>query len=74
MLRCVEPIWTTRPEAARKVRQRIRTVLRWCQAHGFVQFNMAGEVIDCALPPMPRVQSHFGSLPYSEVADALALV
>lgn len=43
VLRCVEPIWTTRPEAARKVRQRIRTVLRWCHAHGFVQFNMAGE-------------------------------
>ena len=29
VLRCVEPIWTTRPEAARKVRQRIRTALRW---------------------------------------------
>jgi len=74
VLRCVEPIWTTRPEAARKVRQRIRTVLRWCQAHGFVQTNMSGEVIDGALPPMPRVQSHFRSLPYAEVADALALV
>jgi len=74
VLRCVEPIWTTRPEAARKVRQRIRTVLRWCQAHGLVQTNMAGEVIDGALPPMPRVQPHFRSLPYAEVADALALV
>ena len=74
VLRCVEPIWTTRPEAARKVRQRIRTVLRWCQAHGYVHTNMAGEVIDGALPPMPRVQSHFRSLPYTEVADALALV
>ncbi len=74
VLECLEPIWTTRPEAARKVRQRIRTVLRWCQAHGYVQFNMAGEVIDGALPPMPRVQSHFRSLPYTEVADALAVV
>ena len=42
VLRCVEPIWTTRPEAARKVRQRIRTALRWCQAHGYVAFNVAG--------------------------------
>ena len=74
VLGCLEPIWTTRPEAARKVRQRIRTVLRWCQAHGYVQFNMAGEVIDGALPPMPRVRSHFRSLPYAEVADALAVV
>ncbi len=74
VLRCVEPIWTTRPEAARKVRQRIRTALRWCQAHGYVTFNVAGEVIDGALPPMPRVQSHFRSLPYQEVAKALAVV
>ena len=36
VLGCVEPIWTTRTETARKVRQRIRTVLRWCQAHGYV--------------------------------------
>ena len=74
VLRCVEPIWATRTETARKVRQRIRTVLRWCQAHGYVQFNMAGEVIDGALPPMPRVKSHFRSLPYTEVADALETV
>ena len=74
VLRCVEPIWTTRPEAARKVRQRIRTTLRWCQAHGYVQFNVAGEAIDGALPPMPRVASHFRSLPYTEVGEALAVV
>ena len=74
VLRCVEPMWATRTETARKVRQRIRTVLRWCQAHGYVQFNMAGEVIDGALPPMPRVKSHFRSLPYTEVAEALETV
>lgn len=74
VLRCVEPMWATRTETARKVRQRIRTVLRWCQAHGYVQFNMAGEVIDGALPPKPRVKSHFSSLPYTEVAEALETV
>ena len=46
VLGCVEPIWTTRTETARKVRQRIRTVLRWCQAHGYVTANAAGEAID----------------------------
>jgi len=74
ILRVLTPIWTTRPEVARKTRQRIRTVLRWAMAHGYVQFNFAGEVIDGALPPMPRVKSHFRSLPYVEVADALAVV
>ena len=74
VLRGLTPIWTTRPEVARKTRQRIRTIMRWAMAHGYVQFNVAGEAIDGALPPMPRVQSHFRSLPYSEVADALAVV
>ena len=74
VLRVLTPIWTTRPEVARKTRQRIRTILRWAMAHGFVQLNMAGEVIDGALPPMPRVKSHFRSLPYTEVAEALATV
>ncbi len=74
VLRVLTPIWTTRPEVARKTRQRIRTILRWAMAHGYVQFNVAGEVIDGALPPMPKVQSHFRSLPYGEVADALAVV
>ncbi|MCY4037162.1 MAG: tyrosine-type recombinase/integrase [bacterium] len=74
VLRVLTPIWTTRPEVARKTRQRIRTILRWAMAHGYVQFNMAGEVIEGALPPMPRVKSHFRSLPYPEVADALAVV
>ena len=74
VLGCVEPIWTTRTETARKVRQRIRTVLRWCQARGHVTVNAAGETIDGALPPMPRVKAHFRSLPYAEVAEALAVV
>jgi len=74
VFRVLTPIWTTRPEVARKTRQRIRTILRWAMAHGYVHYNVAGEAIDGALPPMPRVQSHFRSLPYTEVADALAVV
>ncbi len=74
VLRILTPIWTTRPEAARKTRQRIRTIFRWCQAHGYITLNVAGEVIDGALPPMPRVKSNFRSLPYPEVSEALAVV
>ena len=34
VLRVLTPIWTTRPEAARRVRQQMRTVFRWAMAHG----------------------------------------
>ena len=74
VLHVLTPIWTTLPETARRVRQRIRTVLRWCMAHGFVEHNVAGEAIDGALPPMPQVKEHLRSLPYHEVGAALRTV
>lgn len=74
VLNVLEPIWGVRQETARRVRQRIRTVLKWCMHHDFVKVNAAGEVIDGALPPMPRLKNHFRSLPYREVADALATI
>ena len=58
----------------RKQRNRIRAVLSWCQAHGFIEHNVAGEMIDGALPAMPAVKEHFRALPYTEVPAALETV
>ena len=74
VLRVLTPIWTTRPETARRVRQRMRTVFRWGMAHDFMESNPAGEAIDGALPPMPKVKAHLRSLPYQEVGSALEIV
>ena len=71
VLAVLTPIWTAKPETARRVRQRIRTVLKWGMAHGYVEHNAAGEGIDGALPPMPRVKAHFRALPHGEVSGAL---
>ena len=74
VLRALTPIWTAKPETARRVRQRIRTVLKWAQAHGHVEHNVAGDMIDGALPSMPKVKAHQRALPYRDVAAALAKV
>ena len=74
VLAILGPIWSAKPETARRVRQRIRTVLKWGQAHGYVEHNSAGEGIDGALPPMPRVKAHFRALPYAEVPAALETI
>lgn len=74
VLAVLTPLWTTKREAARKLRQRIRTTLRWCQAHGYVEHNMAGEAISGALPAMPSVRAHYRALPYAEVSEALATI
>ena len=74
VLRILTPIWGVRMETARRVRQRIRTVLKWAMAHKFVRHNVAGETIDGALPPMPRVKNHLRALPYSQVSMLLQTV
>ena len=74
VLAVLEPIWAVRPETARRVRQRIRTVLRWCEAHDYCTGNAAGEALNGALPPMPRLKAHHRALPYLEVAEALEAV
>lgn len=74
VLRMLTPIWTSKPEYARKLRQRVRLILEWCQAHGYVHTNIAGEEIGGALPSMPSVKEHHRSLPYKEVSKALDII
>ena len=68
------PIWTEKPEIARKLRQRIRATFEWAQAHGHCESNPAGESINGALPSQPAVKSHFRALPYHEIPEALATI
>lgn len=71
VLRVLTPIWASKPELARRVRQRIRNTLSWAQAHGFVEHNYAGEIIDGALPAMPAIKAHMRAIPYRDVADTM---
>ena len=43
-------------------------------AHGFVAHNAAGEAIDGALPPMPKVKNHLRALPCGEVGAPVEAV
>ncbi len=74
VLRVLTPIWSSRPETARRVRQRIRATLPWAWAHGYVGSNAAGEGIEGALPEMPAAKQDFRALRYREVAAALETV
>ena len=74
VLRVLSPIWGVRMETARRVRQRIRAILKWSMAHGYIDHNVAGETIDGALPPMPKVKNHLRALPYNEVGELIGAV
>ena len=74
VLRCLTPIWTTKAETARKLRQRIRSVFGWAMAHEHVAVNPAGEAIGAALPTMPKQKAHYRALGYDDVPAALGTV
>ncbi|WP_419922327.1 tyrosine-type recombinase/integrase [Candidatus Poriferisodalis sp.] len=75
VLDVLEPIWLDKPETARRVRQRIRKVLAWTMArHESILSNAAGEAIDAALVPQPKVKAHQRAIHYSEVPTALAAI
>ena len=74
VLSVLTPIWSTKHETGRRVRQQVRAVFSYAMAHGHIQINPAGELIDAALPTMPAVKEHFRALPYQEVTAALAAV
>ena len=74
VLDVLTPIWSTRPETAQHVRQRMRTIFKWAMANELIETNPAGEAIEGALPSMPKVKAHLRALPYQEVGSALKTV
>ena len=71
VLSILTPIWTEKSQTARRLRQRIRAVFSWCQAHGYVESNPAGEGINGALPKMPSIKENFRAAHYNDVTEAL---
>lgn len=61
-------IWLTKPETARRLRQRIRTVIDWAVAKGYRDASLAMPVIDKALPKQTAKVRHHSAVPYSEMA------
>jgi integrase len=71
VLKVLEPIWTTKPETAGRVRGRIESILDWARVRGY----RAGENparwrghLDKLLPARSKVQrvEHHAALPYAE--------
>jgi integrase len=71
VLNVLTPIWSVKPETARRVRQRIGLVLDWSKAKGWRDSGSPTREIGKALPTHPRTQRHQPSMPYSEVPGFL---
>ena len=69
----LSPIWSTKPGAARIVRQRIGAVLKWAVAKGYREDNAAGDAITAALPRNSG-HKHHKAVPHSEVGEVIQRV
>ena len=74
VLRCLSPIWTSKPAAAGKARSRISAVFRWCIGRNLRSDNP----VDRAVVALPRVngpgREHYRALPHQEVRAALRAI
>jgi hypothetical protein len=72
VLKALEPIWSTKPETASRVRGRIESVLDWATARGYRQGENPARWrghLDALLPAKTKVRrvEHHAALPYAEM-------
>lgn len=68
VLKVLTPIWLTKPETARRVRQRLKTVLEWARAAGHRSGENPVDLIGDALPKASKANvEHHAALPFAEV-------
>ncbi len=73
VLRALTVIWTSKPETARRVKQRISTVMNWSVAKGF-RADDPTQSINQVLPKNPNKQKHRKSIHYDQVAECIKSV
>ncbi|MCC7328166.1 MAG: integrase arm-type DNA-binding domain-containing protein [Burkholderiales bacterium] len=67
VLRVLSPIWLAKPETARRVRQRMRTVLDWAKAAGHRTGDNPVDSVEQGLPKHADRAEHHAALPYASV-------
>jgi integrase len=65
-------IWLTKPETARRVRQRVGAVLDWAYSKGWRDAEAPMRSITKGLPRQPRNDKHHAALAYTDVPGFLS--
>ena len=73
VMHALTPIWLTKSETARRVKQRIGVVMKWAIAQGYRQ-NDPCNGIEQALPKANRTAKHRKSMHYDKVGECIAAI
>ncbi|HHL22679.1 MAG TPA: site-specific integrase [Aliiroseovarius sp.] len=74
VLRVLAPIWTEKPETARRVRQRIHKVMDWARTAGFFEGVNPVEGVERGLARQKDRVRHHAAMPWAEVPQFLPLL
>ena len=79
VIQALQPIWTTKPETATRVRGRIESVLDWATTHGYRRGENPARWkghLSNLLPKRSKVQKveHHAALPYTELPTFLTVL
>jgi len=67
IMRVLTPLWTSKPETARRLKQRLRVVLDWAKASGYRSGDNPVDGIVQALPRVKQTAKHHAALAYSQL-------
>lgn len=67
VLKALTPIWTSKAETARRVKQRVRTVLDWAKASGYREGDNPADAVSRALPKQQARVRHLPAMAYADV-------
>lgn len=71
ILTVLTPIWTSKPELARKLRMRIGQVLNYSHSKGWRSAEAPGKAVSVGLPRQPKGKN-FAAMPYTDVPAFVA--
>ena len=74
VLEVLAPLWQSKRETGRKLRQRVGAVMKWAIAEGHRTEDPTGAALTAVLPKNGKVTAHHKALPFDQVAGAIATV
>ncbi len=72
VLRALAPVWLTKPETARRVKQRMCIVFDWAKAAGYITGENPVQGVMHGLPRQTEKQQHHKALPFDELPAFMA--
>ena len=66
------PIWNTKGDTAKKIKQRLRMIIKWARAQGYFQGDDPVELAEQALPKQLKSDDHHKSLEFEKLPEMIS--